>query len=401
MMMSKKAPRSALVLRIALLSTLLWLTACSTFFGKYGVFRGRGGDYLQAAPIKVITIPEGVESAPLQPLYRVPEVQSQDEFGDVVTLREYKVPRPLPMGDKSEVGVKIQKLGEQSWVYLNASTAQVWPRTQYFLTQYNLHVARSNASKGIIETEWLQFSDNKDKALRFQVTLQKGIHADTTEVHVLHMESKPDAVVADGSMPWPTVSDDPARESWLLEELANTLAETVDNNAASLLGQNVGGELKAGFTRFQNEPALELRLSSRRAWATVAHSANKEGFKVWESSQEKGVLYIGYAPYDEDGEGFFSKLAFWSEGDSLPESVPFGLADILANLANEEEVKTLFSNVDGAGFSAEPLKKASGYILVLQIDGARTLVNIRDYRGKRLPEDIAKDFLRLLRKNLI
>ncbi len=399
--MSKFLPISILA-RASFILLLLWLAGCSTFFGKHGVFRGRGSDYLGSGPIKKIELPEGMESVSIEPMYQVPGVSAVDEFGDTVTLEEYKVPRPLPMGDKSEVGVKIQKLGGKRWIYLNASTAQVWPRTQFFLAETEVDVAVSNATAGLILTDWLEFSDDADNAVRFRIRLEKGIHPDTTEIHITHM-TRPQSMFKEGlvELPWPQTSDDPEREAWMLKELANSLALTVDNNAASLLGQNVGGDLKAGFTRFDGEPTLQLRLPNKRAWATVSHASDREGFKIWEDRVNEGLLYVGYAPYDEDGEGFFSKLAFWSDGEALPNKAPYSMEQLLSNLKNSATVKARFSEIPGVKFSAESLKDPMGYLIVLHEQGEYVLVNIRDTRGERLPDAHAKEFLRLLRKNLI
>jgi len=401
-MMFNSMCRTSLIFKIFLLVSLVWLTGCSAFFGKHGVFRSRGNDYLAASAIEPLQLPAEIESVPTQQMYRIPSVHSLDEFGDPVNLREYKVPRPLPMGDKGDVGVKIQKLSGSRWIYLNASTAQVWPRTQYFLSQFDLAVAASNASAGLIETDWLQFKDDTETGVRFQIKLSKGMHPETTEIHVLQMQrSQASLRAGEVNVAWPQASDDPKREAWLLEELANTLAETVDNNAASLLGQNVGGDLKAGFVRFEDEPTLQIRLTQERAWATVAHSANKEGFKTWEADAKRGVIYLGYAPYDEDGPGFFSSLSFWSSDEELPEQAAHSLQEVLSNLSANATVKSRFSEIEGAAFSDTKLEDPQSYLLVLYRHQSETMVNIRNAHGERLPDDIAKDFLRLLRKNLI
>lgn len=399
-MISTLSVRSSLF-RFALAGALIWLTGCSSFFGKHGVFRSRGSDYLRATTIEPLALPEGVHSVQTESMYQIPPVNALDEFGDSVTLSNYSVARPESVSDKGAIGVKIQKLGGKEWLFLNASTAQVWPRTQYFLAQYDLGVETSNAAIGIIETEWLEFSDDKSNAARYRLFLEKGIHPDTTEIHILHMQYSTAALHNGDTPSWPAQSDSPERESWLLQELANTLADTVDNNAASLLGQNVGGKLKAGFTRYNNEPALSLRLSPIRAWATLTHSASQEGFKVWDSSSELGVVYVGYAPYDEDGQGFFSRLAFWRDDAKLPEEAPHSLAEILANLSTQADTQQCFAEVPGAAFTNSALRDGQGYLLLMSRSGDVAQVRIRNYRGERLPSDVTKEFLRLLRKNLI
>jgi len=334
-------------------------------------------------------------------MYQIPAVNAQDEFGDSVDLTGYEVPRPLPIADKNTVGVKIQKLDGKQWLFINASTAQVWPRTQYFLAQYNLGVETSNAAQGIIDTEWLAFSNDKSTAVRYRIFLEKGIHPDTTEIHLLHMQHSAQAL-RDGERPqWPQQSDDPEREAWMLEQLAKTLADSVDNNAASLLGQNVGGELKAGFDRYQGELAIKLRLSPIRSWATMLHATKEEGYKTWVADNARKIFYVGYAPYDEDGPGFFEKLAFWSDHGRLPDTPPVSLDDVLANLSDKPEVRQLFEPVSGAHFTSSDLENGQGYLIVMREQGGYHYAVIRNVRGEKLPESEAKMFLRILRKNLI
>lgn len=393
--------RTSLIFRTSLLFMLVWLAGCSAFFGKHGVFRSRGGDYLRASPISELTLPDGVETVPTETLYQIPQVNALDEFGDPVDLEEFDVPRPLPIGEKGSVGVKIQKLGGRQWLFINASTAQVWPRTQYFLAQYDLGVETSNAARGIIDTEWLEFSDDTDNAARYRLFLEKGIHPDTTEIHILHA-SYPTQALRDGARPeWPESSVDPKREAWLLEKLANTLADSVDNNAASLLGQNVGGELKAGFARYKGEPALRLNLSFVRAWGTMLYTAKQEGFATWEADSDRKILYVSYAPYDEDGPGFFARMAFWSDHGLPPKDAPYALDEVLAHLSPKEEVKQAFADIPGVAYSDMSLNQAQGYLLVVSEVNDVVYVVIRDVRGQRLRDQQAKTLLRLLRKNLI
>lgn len=394
--------RTSTLVRLFIIFSVVNLAGCSAFFGKHGVFRGRGADYLKAASIKPVEVPEGMKSVEMEPLYPIPEVRATDEFGDPVSLDDYDVPRPLPVGDKGEVGVKIQKLEEDRWIYLNASTAQVWPRTQYFLNSGDLDVDVSNAAKGIIETSWLGFKDDPTTGVRFRLTLEKGIHPETTEIHVLEQQVDRAVLEAGQMPPWPAHSDSDEREEWLLRELANSLAKTVDNNAASLLGQNVGGDLKAGFTRYKGEPTMVLHLPEARAWATLAHAANEDGFKVWDESRESGVLYVGYTTYDEEEAGYLHFLAFWSDAKPLPKKAPMTLAELLSNLYDDPSVHAKFAQAQGTAFNRVSLhKKVAGYLLVMTYDDGKAMVNIRDVRGKRIASEDAKHFLQILRKNLI
>nr|MBX2857206.1 outer membrane protein assembly factor BamC [Cellvibrionaceae bacterium] len=178
------------------------LSGCSTFFGDEGVFRSRQKDYLRAAPVSPMTVPGDKVTRPMVTIYDVPEINANDEFGDAYQLQDYEIPRPNPMADKGEVGVKIQKLGSERWIFLNASTSQVWPRTQNFMSEYNLQVVASNASAGLIETGWLRFKNDAETKTRYRVSLEKGIHPETSEIHILQMQ-RPESFPEEDTPVWP------------------------------------------------------------------------------------------------------------------------------------------------------------------------------------------------------
>jgi len=322
--------RSRFIFSALCLSSASLLSACGTFFGDEGIFRSRQKDYLRAEPIPPIAIPEGIDTAPLPPMFNVPLVNANDEFGDDYDPDDIEIPRPKPMADKGEVRVKIQKLGEDRWIFLNASTAQVWPRTQNFMSEYELAVASSNAREGLIETDWLRFKTDEGTKSRYRVFIEKGIHPDTSEVRIVHVE-RPEEFA--GEIPqWPEKSDNPEKEQWLLRELAGVLAESVDNKAASLLGQNVGGKEKVVFVPGAAEPTMRILLPSGRAWATVSHAVNKEGFVKWDGNSDNGVFYAGYSEFGKK-RGFWGRMAFWRDNYIAPKEGPYPLDEVLQHLS--------------------------------------------------------------------
>lgn len=382
-------------LAFVLVSTQLF-SGCSSFFGDEGVFRSRQKDYLRAEPSSPLSMPDNKITRPMVTIYDVPEINASDEFGDAYALQDYEIPRPKPMADKGEVGVKIQKLGSERWIFLNASTSQVWPRTQNFMSEYNLQVVASNASVGLIETGWLRFKNDAETKTRYRVSLEKGIHPETSEIHILQMQ-RPESFPEDAAPQWPSKSDNTEREEWLLNELAGVLAESVDNKAASLLGQNVGGEEKVSFRAEESEPAMHLKLSNKRVWATVTHALSKEGFVLWDKNSDLGVFYVGYSEFGKK-RGVIRRMAVWNDNYVAPEEGPYSLDEVLQHLSPDTG-----SLLELSGFSAgPPLRKAEGYLVLLnQDDDFGVNVFIRDYRGLPIPRSQAKALLRIIRKNLI
>lgn len=387
--------------RFMLLLPLLFLTGCSFFVGEKGLFHSNDKDYLKTDVGKDMTLPEGMETASLEPLYAVPEVSAIDEFGDDFTLQEYEIPRPDPVNtDKGKVGVKIQKLEGKRWVYLNASTSQVWPRAQNFLSEYGIAVVKSDPVIGLIETGDVVFKDDESRKSRFRLFLEKGVHADTTEVHILQADFAADEEVRQDFV-WPSSSQNVDRENGLLDELATVLAKSVDNNSASLLGQNVGGKLKVEYARLLNEPSLRFHLSEIRAKATVSHSLKKEGFVLWDEDASTGLFYAGFSS-EEDKPGFFKRMLFMG-GDKLPEEAPATLVELTQQLQDSADTRLLFADIEGVKFvtDTESEDEKPGYIMVLQTNGKAMDLVVRRTDGTRVAASEAKSLLKIIRKNLI
>ena len=369
------------------------LVACSMFTGPESVFRLGSSEYLNANTIPVIELPEGMESVPLEPDYYIPPATSVDEFGDPVVLTEYEVSPPEAINiDKGSVGVKIQKVGGERWIALSASTAQVWPRVQAFLSEYGVRAQSSDALKGIVETEWVRFNDDNESISKYRLSVEQGIHPETTEVHVLHLKhedtEEPESYV------WPETSDDPEREAWLVNNLAQTLAKTIDNKAASLLGLRVGADDKVQLVKKQGEPILRLQLPRMRAMATLVHALDQENLVLWEENDASGLFLVGF------GNKEASVLRFWGDDDKVDKTSRYSLADYLAHLADQDEVREVFAGRDGAAYGAA-LADGKGVIVVVQEDGERMDVLVRDVRGRKLEVDRAKTLLRQIRLNLI
>lgn len=396
--------------KITVVVATILCIGCSTLYGESGVFRGKKSDYLKTGAIEYIEVPKDMNSRVLETLYQIPEVDPRDEFGDDIALGEYEVPRPQPINtEKGEVGVKIQKLGKTSWIFLNASTSQVWPRTQNFLNQYGLTVAQSDPASGTIETGDVVFKEDTTLKSRFRISVEKGVHPETSEIHILQAEYAVDAVIPD-VIDWPLYSNNTERASTLLNELAAVLAKNINNNAASLLGQNVGGLPKVEFLHGRAEPTMRIRLFESRAKASVAHALEKDNFVLWEESVAHGLYYVGYDP-EADDRGFFGLLF----GAGLPDKPEYGLQEILQHLSSSVEVKDKFSSINGVAYG-EALDDAIGLIVIVERtqgavgEGATgdgdvgenaVDVVVRDIRGEILPTEQAKQLLRVIRKNLI
>lgn len=358
-----------------------------------GFFNDHSRDYQRAASIKPIVLPEGVKSQTLEPLYPIPKIAEQEI--NLADLGNGSAPRPDPLSKNlEEAKVKIQKVGEDRWILAEAPSGQIWPLTQSFLAEFGIGLAKTQASIGLVETNWIEFKDDATQKHRFRIRIEQGVHPDTTEVHILEQQVGKSSATVD--VPWPNESTNPARETWLVDSLANSLALGISNRAASLLGQTVGGEVKSGLKFHKGEPAMVMRLSLERAKASLSRALSNEGFVKWGQSDD-GLLYLeGYVDQDSPPGWFARTLLRRKSTANANPPVPWHLA-----AQHLDEVYSAdFSGLSGVAFGPAN-KKAKGYWVRLLPQGDEQIVLIRDIRGAPLEPLAAKALLSVLRRNLM
>jgi|GEM_PF-124969 len=375
------------------------LSGCGIFFGDNGVFRNREYDYLKSDNIAPLVLPTGVNTNTLGELYPIPPIGATD-FGYDPNATDYEVPRPMPLSaNMLQDDVKIQRVGENSWILVNSAPGELWPRVRNFLGANNLSVAHADLKQGIIDTGWLQFKTDLSSQDKYRIQIDQGVQPETSEIHITHI-SVPGATAPTQEPTWPAKSMNPEREKWLLEELAATLAsDTSSVGGTSMLAQGIGGNAaaKATLGMLKNEPMMTLKLDKTRAMATVAYAAKRDGFQLFESDADLGLFYVFYQNPEDAKPGWFKRF-FHIGLHPKPPTTPYSLAQINANMLHGDEFESaIYSKRD----SEKLLKNAPGYLIVLTGKEGDYVIRARDPYGKRLKPREARELLTILRKNLI
>lgn len=386
--------RSLLTLLVAGLGVSL--SGCSTFFGDEGVFRNRSGDYLKADNIPPLVLPPGKKSESMGELYPIPAITAT-EFGFDPTADEYEIPRPMPLSANLEQeNVKIQRVGGESWILLNAAPGEVWPRIRNFLNVNTLAVSKADIGKGIIETSWLQFKTDLSTYDRYRLQIDQGVQPETTEIHITHM-SVPTTEKPTPDMGWPRKSVNAEREKWMLDELAATLASETAEGGTSLLAQDIGGSVKANLGVSHNEPLMTIKLDRQRAFATLTYAAKRDGFTTFGADAEAGLFYVQYINPEDAKPGWF-KRTFKIGLNPKPPTSPYSIEQVKANmLTGDAFEKAPRSDRD----EEDALPDAPGYLIVVTGTDGNFVVRARDPYGKRLASHEARELLTVLRRNLI
>jgi outer membrane protein assembly factor BamC len=286
---------------------------CGYLFGDQGVFRDKSEDYRRAPELPALRVPEGKDAETFREIYPIPPIEET-----LLLTGKFEVPRPAPLvtGGGDDL-VRIQKLGEESWVLVSEAPGQVWPQVRGFLAATGIPVNRVDASGGLMETSWLELQGQTIPS-RFRYRIEQGVQRGTSELHVLQMHQAGDA------QRWPERSDDLALEGEMLRALAQYIANGAENVPVSMVAeQSISA---TGRISLQEAPDghtyIRLSLPYDRAWASVGRALENSRFEITDRDRSAGRYYarfLGAPDEDEDG-GWFDWL-FGSDEDPLSDEI--------------------------------------------------------------------------------
>jgi outer membrane protein assembly factor BamC len=395
---AKKLASSTMVRYGYLVCLSVSLSGCGVFFGDDGVFRNRENDYLKADSLPPLVLPAGTNKEAMGELYPIPPISSAD-FGYDATASDYDVPRPMPLSaNMLQDSVKIQRIGEKSWILVNAAPGELWPRIRNFLNENGLSATRADLKQGIIETGWLQFKTDLNSHDKYRLQIDQGIQPETSEIHITHVNVQ-SATKPTQDPEWPSKSMNAEREKWLMDDLSANLASDSTEGGTSMMAQAIGGNVaaKATLGMYRNEPVMTLKLDKTRTMATLAYAAKRDGFQLFESDADTGMFYVHYKNPEAAKPGWFKR--FFRIG-LTPKTVttPYSLEQVTANMLQGEAFETApYSDRS----DEKKLKDAPGYMIVVTGVSGDYLVRARDPYGKRLKPREARELITRLRKNLI
>lgn len=288
-----KRPLSAVLLATLATTTL---SGCGWLFGDGGLFRDRGEDYRQARLEQPLQVPPGMSSVTLDDALAIPPTSATASLSG-----EFQVPRPEPLeGNPDAELVKLQKLGEESWMLVEAEPGEVWPRVRQFLNVNRLTVARADAAAGVIESGWLQPQAEGTVRERYRFRIEQGVQRGSSEVFILQTSGET----------WPQRSSNPEREAEMLRVLAQFIADSGSSGTVSMLAQRgLDSRGKVFLDKRGEQPVLRLELPLERAWASLEMALPKAGFSVDDRNRSERQLWARFVPPEDDEErGWFGSI---------------------------------------------------------------------------------------------
>jgi outer membrane protein assembly factor BamC len=317
---------------------LLLAAGCSWFSDDKGVFVDRSKDYLEARQEPPLVIPGNLTAVHVQDPAPVPDIPTPIEpeyFPD-------QPPRPDAIhGNDSRDEVRLQRLGDRTWLAIPEDPTTVWPKVKQFLAENGIPLARELPSEGRLDSVWLDIGsdtyrdvvrrtirDAKDTAQmtggrdRVRLRVEPGLRERTTEVHIRYENDAFAPPAADTLVDLASSTSHllPAEQS-LLNELGAYVAARVAEQTVSMVAQDMAGGVKSFIDRDERgDPALRLVVDYKRAWATIGQSLNRANIEITEADEAAGVYVVNVPPDLDVGEtekkGFFRRL-FSFGGDKM------------------------------------------------------------------------------------
>ena len=240
-------------------------------------------------------------------------------------------------------GIEVKRDGNQRWLKISASPADVWFKVVEFWRKNGLLLVEQDPAIGVMTTDWLESrSDVKQGALteffrkafdsiyssatrdRFRVRLEHGEEPGTTELFLTHRGLVEELVKDTGGQAdttyWTPRPNEPETEAAMLRSLMLHLGVSQEKADQSLAKPATKEERSRLIT---TEQQVELIINERfaRAWRITGVALDRVGFAVEDRNRSDGIYYVRYKALEEQKKkGFFSKLAFWRDDDDLDDN---------------------------------------------------------------------------------
>lgn len=297
---------------VGVAALLLAPSGCRYLADDEGIFVNRRDDYLQAQVGAQLEVPPELTNVRIVDSWPIPDAPGS------AAAKNYPddPPRPEVFVGSDIDAVKIQKLGDRSWIVLPDAPEQVWPLIKQFLADNGVAIGREDAPAGVIESRWFVIADRDyddvvraairagqiegdtssgaiPSRYRVQFHVERGIRRGSTEVHVGHERIVGNQTDLAAALP--------QVQSEVTAKLADYFALGVAE-AVSMVGRDIASESKAQVVKNANGyPSLRLNVDFDRAWATVGQALERAEVAIAERDRDAARYRAVFSSGDKTG----------------------------------------------------------------------------------------------------
>ncbi len=272
--------------QLTILMALMILTSCSYFLTDHK------NDYLKEKQTKSIVLPDGQASRPIVDYFPI-NTENNEQVGT-----DYEIPIPQQVfssGTSNEV--RMHKLGELRWVYVETLPSSAWPVMKDFWTASDYGLSLSNPNTGIIESNRVESNGKETKLI---MKIEHGIRQASSEVFVSH--------VVQQNEEWVRVTGENNLEAKVLRQVLDYFASSPSSGGTSLVALNLNYGQKAVLKQSDNKDNfIELNLEYARSWAAVDRALKEALITVKDLDRDQGIFFVEFSKQGEE-KGFIRRL---------------------------------------------------------------------------------------------
>jgi outer membrane protein assembly factor BamC len=236
--------------------------------------------------------------------------------------------------------VRVERDRDLRWLVVAAQPERVWPKVVEFWRKNGLLLVEQDPAVGVMKTDWLESrADVKQGVIteffrktlggiyssatrdQFRVRLDRGIEPGTTEVYLTHRgleEKLKEDISGDADTTyWAPRPNDPGIEVAMLRGLMIHLGVSAEQAKSALSAEEERKE-RSRLVKDGKRSELWIDEEFARAWRLTGVALDRIGFAVEDRDRSSGIYFVRYSELLDEGEeeeGFFSKLAFWSDDE--------------------------------------------------------------------------------------
>ena len=293
--------RTAIAL-VALVGATSQLTGCGFFDKTIGIIVNERDNYLESQQVEKISVPSDLEADRIADMWEIPEIE------EIPAAKYYAAAAPRPVsivGDANPDLIRIQKLGDRSWMVVQRKPETVWPLVRQFLTFNEVDVESENPQDGLIVTKPMNVHSGGGASMLHTVIrtqhaeasdddflvfrLEQGMRRGSSEVHLKYFNDPNQLKYLDWSLPSPQS----AVTNEILRQLAQYEVDDVSDEAVSRIGQEVASEPKIELVRDDlGFPSLRFNVDFERTWATVLSALERCPYGIATRERESRLIEL-------------------------------------------------------------------------------------------------------------
>ena len=275
-----------------LVSVFLVLSLCSC--GR--ILEDHRFDYLKEEQGEELKVPRDEVTRPIVDFYPVSSQEDQEISSDY-----YEIPLPpqvFSSGSTNEI--RMHKLGELRWLYVESLPSTVWPLMKDFWTSSGYGLSYEDPSTGIIRSKEIVLSSLTTK---LEMRVEHGIRQSSSEIFLSHL-------MLDPNKSWIKVPVNHNIEDKVLRSALDFLSKTPSTGGTSLVALNLNFGQKALLKQSEDgTDFIEMDLEFPRAWAAVDRALKEALIVVNDLNRNEGVFFVTFSQKEEVGfiRGLFTR----------------------------------------------------------------------------------------------